>query len=196
MHSGRLGLDPGHPHPQQKTHRGSSHLVRGPYYPTVTLSLDQYARVVTALEILGIPMAEAMAAEGISSLEWGELKAPIEARLEDAALDDSFLEEYVAASMRASRHFKRRVAPLDRDPLAWFAFLKCFGESDHPSRLARELGLTEIDLANLGAYWVGALPGLAPGLRVRAAQVSPRVPRLRLGAQQYPTPQDPIGLSR
>lgn len=160
------------------------------------LSLDQYARVVTGLEILGIPLEEAMAAEEISSQEWKELKAPIEARLEDAALDDCFLEEYVGASLRAASHFRRRVAPLDRDPLAWFAFLKCFGESEHPSRLARELGLTEIDLANLGAYWVGALPNLEPGLRVRAAQVSPRVPKLRLGVQQYPAPKDPIGLSR
>ncbi|MEZ4373756.1 MAG: hypothetical protein R3B07_23245 [Polyangiaceae bacterium] len=162
----------------------------------MTLSLDQYARVVTALELLGLPQADVLAAECISLAEWESLKAPLEARLEGAALDDDFLEEYVAASQRALMHFRRRVAPLDRDPLAWFAFLKCFGESANPSRLARELGLTEIDLANLGAYWVGALPGLAPRLRIRAAEVPPRVPKLRLGLQVYPTPADPIGIAR
>ncbi len=159
----------------------------------MTLSLDQYARVVTALDLLGIPERAVLRAERISRAEWRELKAPFEARLDAAALDDHFLEEYVAASQRALAFFRRSLAPLDRDPLAWFAFLKCFGESPSPSRLARELGLTEVDLANLGAYWVGALPLLAPRVRAAAAEVAPRVPKIRLGALVYPRPSDPIG---
>ncbi|MEZ4373762.1 MAG: hypothetical protein R3B07_23275 [Polyangiaceae bacterium] len=157
------------------------------------LTLDQYARVNLALTLVRLPADSVFAGEQITSEEWEALKAPIEARLMEADVDDPIQDEYGAASEAALEHFRRPLPPLDNDAMAWFAFLKAYGESPDPPLVLRSIGLCEVDLMNLNRHWAKQLAELDPATRSSAVQAPPGLPNIRAESLEYPVVTDPIG---
>jgi hypothetical protein len=180
--------------------------------PVEGVTLEQYAGLSAAL-LDGFALEPVLALEKLDEAKWAGANLRWSRRIAAAPPGGSMSTGYRAVLAFARDWIGRRVAPLEDDLEAWFAFLAAISEGPTVLSKVMESGVTDFDISRIQSKWHQRMEADAE-LKKRAlklaAKPKPKIPRLeiRLGAlrpfpwsktaatQPTPTPTRPQMLSQ
>ena len=155
------------------------------------IRLRRYVAIHAALSE-GFPLDTALRHEGIDPLAWPDIDGVwADAMLESVDGDRVLIDLYEAAFQEAQERFRRPIAPIDEDLVAWLDFLRAWQSAPDPSDFVRQSGLVQNDLIRLHRSWSEKI-GLDGALQRRAAEILERPaalpPPLQIGPATLPPP--------
>jgi hypothetical protein len=149
------------------------------------LKLSVYAAAKTYIA-LGVPLADALEAAGLSMRGWAETDRAVTSVLLSTK-DRALLQAYDRHRAAAEENIVREVAPLDRDVTAWLDFFRTFSAQPDPTAYLESLGLDETDLFRLMGLWQERM-ATDPAVRRAASDamaVDPNpIPPLKIGPRR------------
>lgn len=151
------------------------------------ISLAQYA-AVNAARAEGLSLPEVLELEGLDPRAYPKADVQWKQRLVAAAtLSSGLFEQYQRELADAEDWLTRPIVPLDKNPLAWTAFLQTYSASPDPGAWLKSLKLGPNDVSRLSRAWASRVekdPALAKQLSELSKSPPGALPALSVGPIQ------------
>lgn len=115
---------------------------------SAAITLEQYAGIIVAVDE-GHALEQVLEQERVPLESWESIDTDFKDRLSQRG---ELFSEYAAYVIEAEDTLKRSVAPLERDPAAYLAFVSQFAASE-PGPLLDAHALNLADIGRLGRHW-------------------------------------------